>query len=63
MGIAKMQADGSLVSTFVILLSSISSLTLSIWLCAYHHLFYLYSAAVSRGGRNSISCTSPIPAR
>jgi len=29
-GIAKMQADGSRVSTFVILLGSISSLTLSI---------------------------------
>jgi hypothetical protein len=30
MGIAKMQADGSRVSTFVILLGGISSLTLSI---------------------------------
>jgi len=48
MGIAKMQADGSRVSTFVILLGCISNLTLSIELCAYHHLFYLYSAAVSR---------------
>jgi hypothetical protein len=47
-GIAKMQADGSRVSTVVILLGCISSLTLSNYLCAYHHLFYLYSAAVSR---------------
>ena len=47
-GIAKMQADGSRVSTTVSLLGCISSLTLSILLCAYHHLFYLYSAAVSR---------------
>jgi hypothetical protein len=45
MGIAKMQADRSRVSTVVTLLSYISSFTLSIKLSAYHYLFYLYSAS------------------
>ena len=40
-GIAKMQADGSYVSTVVTPLSCISGLTLSIYLCTYYHLFYL----------------------
>lgn len=63
MSIAKMQADGSRVSTFAILLGGISSLTLSIYQCVYHHLFYLYSASVSRAVRNSIPCTSAIHSR
>lgn len=58
-----MQTDGSRASTVVILLGCISSLTLSIQRYAYHHLFYLYSAAVGRCGRNSIPRTSAIPDR
>ena len=58
MGIAKMQADGSRVSTFVFQFCFISSWTLIIKLCAYHQLLVINLSSVSRGGRITISPTS-----
>jgi len=63
MGFAKMGADESSVSAFCSLGIGISSLTLLIYLCAYHQLLFINLASVSRGRRITISPTSASPVR